>query len=64
MSLREVSCGHVSASEYYAGQCMRLALDMGLHELKSLDTRDEEEMQDRTVKLATFWGAFALNKSV
>ncbi|KAG6042772.1 hypothetical protein E4U39_005462 [Claviceps sp. Clav50 group G5] len=64
MSLREVSCGHLSASEYYAGQCMRLALEMGLHDLQSLDTRDEEEMQDRTVKLATFWGAFALNNAL
>ncbi|KAG5972602.1 hypothetical protein E4U58_006322 [Claviceps cyperi] len=64
MSLREVSCGHISASKYYAGQCMRLALEMGLHELQSQDTRDEEEMQDRKVKLATFWGAFALNNAL
>ncbi|KAG6009212.1 hypothetical protein E4U21_003065 [Claviceps maximensis] len=63
MAIREVSCGHISSSEYYAGQCMRLALEMGLHQVHSLDTGDEEDVRHRTVKLATFWGAFALNNT-
>ncbi|KAG5930904.1 hypothetical protein E4U53_002062, partial [Claviceps sorghi] len=57
MAIREASCGHVSASEYYAGQCMCLALEMGLDQVRSLETADEEELQHRTVKLATFWGS-------
>ncbi|KAG5912839.1 hypothetical protein E4U42_001760, partial [Claviceps africana] len=48
MAIREASCGHVSASEYYAGQCMCLALEMGLDRVRSLETADEEDRQHRT----------------
>ncbi|KAG5982006.1 hypothetical protein E4U55_002420 [Claviceps digitariae] len=64
MAIREASCGHVAASEYYAGQCMRLALEMELGQVDSLDTEDVEDLEHRTVKLATFWGAFALDNAL
>ena len=57
MSVRETSCGRHSMSRYYAGQSIRLALEMGLHHV-----RGDQEEDERTVVLATFWGAFALDK--
>ncbi|KAK8023263.1 fungal specific transcription factor [Apiospora marii] len=56
MSIREASCGRDSESWYYAGQSVRLALEMGLHKVD--ENGDEDEM---AVQAATFWGAFALD---
>ncbi|KFA47478.1 hypothetical protein S40293_02116, partial [Stachybotrys chartarum IBT 40293] len=56
MSIREASCGRDSESWYYAGQSIRLAIEMGLHRLH--DEGDEDEV---AVQSATFWGAFALD---
>lgn len=56
MSIREASCGRDSESWFYAGQSIRLAIEMGLH--LSTEEGDEDEM---AVKSATFWGAFALD---
>ncbi|KAI1818640.1 hypothetical protein GGS20DRAFT_581396 [Poronia punctata] len=56
MSIREASCGRDSESWYYAGQSIRLAIEMGLDRLS--DEGDEDEL---AVKSATFWGAFALD---
>ncbi|KAK5626664.1 hypothetical protein RRF57_002379 [Xylaria bambusicola] len=56
MSIREASCGRDSEAWYYAGQSIRLALEMGLHRLN--DDGDEDEL---AVQAATFWGAFALD---
>ncbi|KAI0020035.1 nitrogen assimilation transcription factor nirA [Xylariomycetidae sp. FL0641] len=56
MSIREASCGRDSESWYYAGQSVRLALEMGLHRLQN--DGDEDEL---AVQAATFWGAFALD---
>ncbi|KAI1778823.1 fungal-specific transcription factor domain-containing protein [Hypoxylon cercidicola] len=56
MSIREASCGRDSESWYYAGQSIRLAIEMGLHRLQN--DGDEEEI---AVQAATFWGAFALD---
>ncbi|KAL6900102.1 fungal-specific transcription factor domain-containing protein [Trichoderma evansii] len=56
MSIREASCGRDSESWYYAGQSIRLALEMGLHRIH--DDDDEDEL---AVQSATFWGAFALD---
>ncbi|KAI1343550.1 fungal-specific transcription factor domain-containing protein [Xylariaceae sp. FL0016] len=56
MSIREASCGRDSESWYYAGQSIRLAIEMGLHRVK--DDGDEDEV---AVQAATFWGAFALD---
>jgi hypothetical protein len=57
MSIREASCGRDSESWYYAGQSIRLALEMGLHRIHEDD--DEDEL---AVQAATFWGAFALDQ--
>ncbi|KAF9767199.1 hypothetical protein IL306_000271 [Fusarium sp. DS 682] len=59
MSIREASCGRDSESWYYAGQSIRLAIEMGLHRV--MDEGDEDEL---AVKSATFWGAFALDQYV
>ncbi|KAH7191025.1 fungal-specific transcription factor domain-containing protein [Fusarium oxysporum] len=56
MSIREASCGRDSESWYYAGQSIRLAIEMGLHRI--MDGGDEDEL---AVQSATFWGAFALD---
>jgi len=58
MSIREASCGRDSESWYYAGQSIRLAIEMGLHTIGG-DRADEDET---AVKAATFWGAFALDQ--
>ncbi|KAJ0279367.1 hypothetical protein COL940_006777 [Colletotrichum noveboracense] len=57
MSIREASCGRDSESWYYAGQSIRLAIEMGLHQLQ--DDGDHDEF---AVQAATFWGAFALDQ--
>ncbi|KAI0010783.1 fungal-specific transcription factor domain-containing protein [Xylariaceae sp. FL0662B] len=56
MSIREASCGRDSESWYYAGQSIRLAIEMGLHRLQNDGDPDE-----LAVQAATFWGAFALD---
>jgi hypothetical protein len=57
MSIREASCGRDSESWYYAGQSIRLAIEMGLHRVQ-----DEEDEDELAVQSATFWGAFALDQ--
>ncbi|KAK7428078.1 hypothetical protein QQZ08_005317 [Neonectria magnoliae] len=57
MSIREASCGRDSESWYYAGQSIRLAIEMGLHRIQG--EGDEDEL---AVQAATFWGAFALDQ--
>ncbi|KAK0735929.1 transcription factor domain-containing protein, partial [Schizothecium vesticola] len=57
MSIREASCGRDIDSRYYAGQSVRLAIEMGLHRLDDDGTGDDH----RTVQLITLWGAFSLD---
>lgn len=57
MSIREASCGRDSESWYYAGQSIRLTIEMGLHRLAGDGDADE-----LAVQAATFWGAFALDQ--
>lgn len=57
MSIREAGCGRDSDSRYYAGQSMRLALELGLHRVQHANDEGED-----TVRSATFWGAFALDQ--
>ncbi|KAJ0131912.1 hypothetical protein HZ326_25000 [Fusarium oxysporum f. sp. albedinis] len=59
MSIREASCGRDSESWYYAGQSIRLAIEMGLH--RRMGEGDEDEL---AVRSATFWGAFALDHAL
>jgi hypothetical protein len=56
MSTREFSCGRDQEGRYYAGQSMRLAIEMGLNRVS--DDRDEDLL---CVQLSTFWGAFSLD---
>lgn len=58
MSIREASCGRDSESWYYAGQSIRLAVEMGLHRVSD-DSGNGDEV---AVQAATFWGAFALDQ--
>jgi hypothetical protein len=58
MSIREASCGRDSESWFYAGQSIRLAIEMGLHRLQDDGLEDDES----AVQAATFWGAFALDQ--
>ncbi len=60
MSIREASCGRDSESWYYAGQSIRLAIEMGLHRTEE----GGEDPDESAVKSATFWGAFALDQYV
>jgi hypothetical protein len=56
MSIREASCGRISDGFRLSGQCMRVALEMGLHQSPHGIDRDE-----LAVRCATFWGAFTLD---
>ncbi|PFH60922.1 hypothetical protein XA68_18542 [Ophiocordyceps unilateralis] len=58
MSIREASCGRDSESWYYAGQSIRLAIEMGLHL-----ARQNGDDYEPAVQSATFWGAFALDSA-
>lgn len=58
MSIREASCGRDSESWYYAGQSIRLAVEMGLHRVNASSGGSDEV----AVQAATFWGAFALDQ--
>lgn len=58
MSIREASCGRDSESWYYAGQSIKLAIEMGLHEIQENGMDDDQT----AVQAATFWGAFALDQ--
>lgn len=61
MSIREASRGNTSNSHYYSGQSIRLAIEMGLH-LGMESDGSEESNAERTVRCATFWGAFSLDQ--
>ena len=58
MSIREARCGRESESWFFAGQSIRLAIEMGLH-INSLQNLTNVENEVRT---ATFWGAFTLDQ--
>ncbi|KAK8118367.1 uncharacterized protein PG998_002993 [Apiospora kogelbergensis] len=56
LAIREVRCGRNTGSRYYAGQSMRLALEMSM--------RQDGHFGDAgnvAVSNTTFWGAFALD---
>ncbi|KAK8045472.1 hypothetical protein PG993_005496 [Apiospora rasikravindrae] len=58
LSLRELRCGRNAEGRYYAGQSMRLAIEMGLNKVG----HDGEEGHV-AVATTTFWGAFALDNA-
>jgi hypothetical protein len=57
MSIREASCGRDSESWYYAGQSMRMTLEMGLQ----MNDGGGENDDETAVRSATFWGAYSLD---
>ncbi|KAK6858953.1 hypothetical protein PG995_004806 [Apiospora arundinis] len=58
LSLRELRCGRNVESRYYAGQSMRLAVEMGLNKVGH-----GGEEGHVAVSTTTFWGAFTLNNT-
>ncbi|KAK6860900.1 hypothetical protein PG995_004536 [Apiospora arundinis] len=58
LSIREARCGRNVESRYYAGQSMRLAVEMGLHQVGY-----DPDMGDTAVSIVTFWGAFTLDNA-
>ncbi len=62
MSIREIGRGRDTESFYYAGQAIRLAIEAGLH--MEFNKQDAELPQNgiEEVRVATFWGAFALDQ--
>lgn len=61
LSVREASCGRNMESRHYAGQSIRLAVEMGLDRSHGELANDDQENE---VELITFWGAFTLELSV
>lgn len=57
MAILEASFGRDAESLYYAGQSIRLAFEMGLHNAPEHGNDDALAVQS-----ATFWGAFALDQ--
>ncbi|POS83322.1 hypothetical protein EPUL_004722 [Erysiphe pulchra] len=64
LSIREAACGRSSVSIFYSGQAVKLAIEMGLHIDLNITIRKNSELEKHTVRLATFWGAFALDHLV
>lgn len=56
LAIREVRCGRNTESRYYAGQSMRLALEVDMRQVGN--DGDEGSV---AVSNTTFWGAFALD---
>jgi hypothetical protein len=59
MSSWNASQGHYRKARYYAGQAIRIAVEMGLHQ-----DSDSGDMPDdlREVQYTAFWGAFMLDQ--
>lgn len=57
MSIRQTSCGRESSGYQYAGRCIRMALELGLHlSSTNVGQRSEESEMRKT----TFWSVFNL----
>lgn len=59
MSSWNASCGHYRKARFYAGQSIRIAIEMGLHQEKGIDEMSEDT---REVRSTTFWGSFMLDQ--
>ena len=58
MGLREASCGRDSNGFQYAGRCIRMALELGLHLSFTAEDLTPTEIEVRKI---TFWGCFTLD---
>jgi hypothetical protein len=59
MAIREVSCGRESKSQFYSGQSIRMAVEIGLHVQSDDMQLSDDELDVRNI---TFWGAFSLHE--
>jgi hypothetical protein len=64
MSVREASQGRDSNGYQYAGRCVRMALEMGLHLSGMGSGKRPSEVDDLEVRRVTFWGVFNLETFV
>ncbi|KGQ04875.1 Nitrogen assimilation transcription factor nirA [Beauveria bassiana D1-5] len=62
LSIREASCGRTTDSIAYAGQSMRIAIEMGLHNIVE-NPQGAGVTDEFTVLSATYWGAFSLDQN-
>ncbi|KAI9815128.1 MAG: hypothetical protein M1827_002971 [Pycnora praestabilis] len=61
MGMREASCGRDSSGFQYAGRCIRMALELGLH--LSFTAAGDKTLTPTEVEVRriTFWGCFTLD---
>ena len=57
MGLREASCGRDSSGFQYAGRCIRMMIELGLH-LSFASASDKINPTELEVRRITFWGCF------
>ena len=57
MGLREAGCGRDSSGFQYAGRCIRMAIELGLH-LSFESDNDKLSPTELEVRKITFWGCF------
>ena len=57
MGLREVSCGRDSSGFQYAGRCVRMSIELGLH-LSFASASDKISPTELEARKITFWGCF------
>ena len=62
MSLREPSVGRDSTGFMYIGQCMRMAVELGLHVDNDVALALGFSVDDVEVRNTTFWGCFTLDR--
>lgn len=58
MGIREASCGRDSSGFQYAGRCIRMALEMGLHLCFKTAGNSSLTPTEIEVRKITFWGCF------
>ncbi|KAI9880982.1 MAG: hypothetical protein M1830_009476 [Pleopsidium flavum] len=61
MGSREASCGRDSSGFQYAGRCIRMALELGLHLCFKTAGNSDLSPTEIEVRKITFWGCFTLD---
>ncbi|KAI9793529.1 MAG: hypothetical protein M1816_007962 [Peltula sp. TS41687] len=61
MGIRETSCGRDSAGYQYAGRCIRMALELGLHLCFTGAPGNSLTPTEIEVRKVTFWGCFTMD---
>ncbi len=60
MGIREANCGRDSSGYQYAGRCIRMALELGLHLCFKTAGNNNLSATEIEVRKVTFWGCFTL----